>query len=90
MDIIFFLLFLFIYLFIFDVGPFLKSLLYLLQYCFFFYVLLLRPGGMWDLSSPIRNRIHIPALEGKVLTNEPSGKSLDIAFSDSPWLQMGD
>lgn len=89
-DIIFFLLFIFIYLFIFGVEPFLKSILYLLQYCFFFYVLLLWPGGMWNLSSPIRNQTHIPALESKVLTNEPSGKSLDIAFSDSPRLWMGD
>lgn len=61
MDIIFFLLFLFIYLFIFDVGPFLKSLLYLLQYCFFYYVLLLRPGGHGILAPDQESNLH-PAL----------------------------
>ena len=39
---------------IFLYGPFLKSLLNLLQY-YLFYILLFWPQGMWDLGSPTRD-----------------------------------
>ena len=44
-------------------------------FCFGFW-----PGGMWNLSSLIRNRACTPALEGEVLTTAPPGKSLDAVF----------
>ena len=34
----------------------------LLQYCFFFYVLVFWPRGMWDLSSPTRDRTLTPCI----------------------------
>ena len=40
-----------------------------------FYVLVLGPAGMWDLDSLTRDWTHTPALEGKILTSEPPGKS---------------
>ena len=40
----------------------LKSLLNLLQYCFCFIFWFFWPGGMWDLSSPTRNQIHVPCI----------------------------
>ena len=45
-----------------------------------FYVWVLWPGDMWDLSYPTRNRSHTPAMEGEVLTTESPGKSLRIFF----------
>ena len=36
---------------------------------------------MWDLTSPQGIEPKPPALEGKVLTTGPPGKSLDISFS---------
>jgi len=39
------------------------------------HVLVFRPQGLWDLSSPIRDQTHIPSLEGEVLTTGPPGKS---------------
>ena len=43
--------------FFFWCGPFLKSLLNLLQYCFcFMFCGFFWPRGMWDLSSPTRDR----------------------------------
>ena len=54
------------------------------MFCFFL------PRGMWDLSSPTKDRTHIPYLEGKVLTTGPSGKSylffLLIPHSSPPFL----
>ena len=62
-------LFLFLFLFFF------KSLLNLLQYCLFF-VLVFWPHSMWDLNSPTRDLEPVPpALESKVLTTGPPGKS---------------
>ena len=43
-----------------------------------FYVLLFSPRGMWHLSSLIGIEPPPPALEGKVLTRGPPGKSLNI------------
>ena len=40
-----------------------------------FYVSVFWPWGMWDLSSPRRDRTCMPALEDKVLTTGPPGKS---------------
>ena len=45
-----------------------------------FYVLVLWPGVMWDLSFPTRDRT-FPALEGEVLTIAPPGKSLPNSFT---------
>ena len=42
-------------------GQFLKSLLKLLQYCFCF-MIFFWPQGMWDLSSPTRDRTHNPCI----------------------------
>ena len=62
-------------------GPFLKSLLNLLRYCFslfFFYdVLAFWLRGMWEFSFMTRDWTAIPpqpaALEAKVLATEPPG-----------------
>ena len=42
-------------------GPFLKSLLNLLQYCLF-YALVFWPRGMWDLNSLTRDWTQIPCV----------------------------
>ena len=47
---------------IFWCGPFLKSLLNLLQYCFCFMFWCFWPWGMWDLSSPTRDRTRAPCI----------------------------
>ena len=52
-----------------------KSLLNLLRYGFCFMLWFFWPQGMWDLNSLTRDQTHTPALEGKVLTTEPAGKS---------------
>ena len=57
----------------FGCGPFLKSLLNLLQYCFCF-MFGREAGG--DLSSLTRDWTPTPALEGEVLTTGLPGKSL--------------
>ena len=58
-------------------GPFEKSLLNLLQYCFlFFYVLGFGAPGIWNFSFPTKDQTSPSALEGKVLTTGPPGKSL--------------
>ena len=46
-------------------GPFLKSLLNLLQYCFCFmcWQVFFWPGSMWDLSSPTRDQTCTPCIE---------------------------
>ena len=46
--------------FFFWCGPFLKSLLNLLQYCFCFHVLVVWLQGVWHLSSPTRARTCTP------------------------------
>ena len=48
---------------------------------FLFYVLVVWPGVMWDLSFPTRDRTLSPALEGEVLTTAPPGKSLPNSFT---------
>ena len=53
--------------FVFWCGPFLKSSLNLLQYCFhftflFFFLFFFGLWGMWDLSSLTRNRTHTPCI----------------------------
>ena len=47
-----------------------------------FYVLVFRPRGMWDRSSPTRPGIELapPALEGEVLTTGLPGKSPPFTF----------
>lgn len=51
---------------IFLCGPFLESLLNLLQCYFSFYVLVFWSWGIWDLSSPTRYQTCTPALEGEL------------------------
>ena len=63
--------------FFFGYGPFLKSLLNLLHYCFCFIVLAFLATGMWDLSSRLGIKPARPALEGEVLTTGPPGKKLN-------------
>ena len=53
---------------------FFKSLLNLLQYCFYFMFCFLSTGGIWNFSSSTRDRTCTPALEGKVLTTGLPGK----------------
>ena len=57
-------------------GPFLKSVLNLLQYrvCF---VLVFWPRGTWNRCSPTRDWTH---MEGKVVTTESPGKSPQLVF----------
>ena len=50
-------------------GPFLKSLLNLLQYCFCCLCSVCWPWGMWDLSSPIRDWICNPCIERWILNH---------------------
>ena len=66
-----------LYFFFFGYGPFLKSLLNLLHYCFCFIVLAFLATGMWDLSSRLGIKPARPALEGEVLTTGPPGKKLN-------------
>ena len=51
-----------IFLKIFLIGPFLKSLLNLLQYCFCFMFWFFWSRGMWDLSSPTRDQTRTPCI----------------------------
>ena len=51
------------------------SLLNLLQHCFCFMFCIFGHQAC-GLSSPTRDGIHTPVLEGKVLTTGPPGKSL--------------
>ena len=41
-----------------------------------FFNFLATPHGMWDLSSPTRDRTHDPCIGSRVLTTGPVGKSL--------------
>ena len=50
------------FIFIWMSGPFLKSLLNLLQYCFCFTFWFFLLGGMWDLSSLTRDRTWAPCI----------------------------
>ena len=50
-------------------GPFLKSLLNLLQYCFCVYILLFRPWGTWDLNSLTRDQTCTPCIGRWCLNN---------------------
>ena len=62
--------------FFFGCGPFFlfKSLLNLLQYCF--YVLVFWPEGMWELSFESIP----PALESEIVTTGLPGKSLRVCL----------
>ena len=40
----------------------------------------LLPCGMWDLSSPTRDRTHVPCIGGGFFTTGPSGKSPFVIF----------
>ena len=40
-----------------------------------FYILVLWLRGMWDLSSPTRDRTRTPAMEGEVLSTGPPRRS---------------
>ena len=59
---------------------FFKVFIELVTILLLFYLLVFWPRGMWDLSSPTRDwpRTPCPALEGKVLTTGPRGKSPNI------------
>ena len=46
------------------------------------------PWGLWDLSSPTRDWTS-PALEGKVLTISPPGKTLSVIFIMSSSMYLG-
>ena len=69
---------LFLPFFFFLVWTILKSLLNVFTILFLCYVLIFGPQGMWDLSSPIRIKLALSALESEVLTTGPQG---------SPWLK---
>ena len=62
--------------FFFKCGPFLKSLLNLLPYCFCFMFWVFGPEACWILAPQPSIEPTTPALEGEVLTTGPSGKSL--------------
>ena len=66
-------------------GPFLKSLLNLLQYCLF-YVLVFWPQGMWDLSSPTRNWTGTPCI-GRQSLNHWTAREVPTTHTDWPCLQ---
>ena len=69
-------------------GPFLKSLLNLLHYCFCFIILAFLATGMWDLSSRSGIKPARPALEGEVLTTGPPGESSDLTYWHSRFLSL--
>jgi len=48
--------------FFFWCGPFLKSLLNLLQYCFCIMFSFFWPQGMWNLSCPIKDQTYTPCI----------------------------
>ena len=49
---------------------------YWICYCFYFMLFAFWPQDMWAHSSPTRDQTLTPALEGKVFTTGPPGKSL--------------
>ena len=58
-------------------GPFSKSLLSLLQHCFYF-VLVFWLCGIWILAPQPGIKPAPPALEGKVVSTGTPGESLEI------------
>ena len=66
---------------------FLKSLLNLLQYCFCFMFLFFWPRGMWDLSSPTRDRICTPCIERRSL-NHWTAREIPSSICFGPFLRM--
>ena len=68
--------FLKIFFFFFWCGPFLKSLLNLLQYCFCFMFLFFSPQCIWGLSSLTRDQTLSPCIGRRSLTTGLSGRSL--------------
>ena len=76
--------FLFVCLFVFKIffwcGPFLKSLLNLLQYCFCFMFWFFGCEACGILAPQPGIKLTPPALEGEVLTTGPPGKSLFLLF----------
>ena len=70
--------FLFVFLFyrFFGCGPFLKSLLFLLQYCFGFMFWFFGHGACEILAPQLGIEPTPPALEGKASTTRQPGKSL--------------
>ena len=75
---IFFFLKIFVFL---DVDHLLKSLLNLLQYCFCFMFWLFGQEARGILAPPPGIDPALPALEGKVLTTGPPGKSQKKSFN---------
>ena len=75
--------FFFFFLRFFDVDPFLKSLLDLLQYCFCFMFWFFGPKACWILVPWPGIHNVPPALEGKILTTGPPEKSYDSMFQSS-------
>ena len=73
---------LFFFLKIFWCGPFLKSLLNLLQYCFCFVLGLFGPEARGILVPGPEIEPAPSALEGEVLTIGPPGKSAQLFFKD--------
>ena len=67
---------LFFFFFFLKCGPFLKSLLNLLPYCFCFMFWAFGPEACWILAPQRRIEPIPPAVESEVLTTGPSGKSL--------------
>ena len=67
----------------FDVDPFLKSLLNLLQYYFCFMFWFFGPKACWILVPWPGVHSVPPALEGKILIPGPPGKSWDSIFQSS-------
>ena len=67
-------------LFFFFMWAICKSLLNLLQCCFFFYVLVFWLPGMCNLSSLIRDQIHIPC-NGRWSLNHWTAREVPAAYS---------
>ena len=62
--------------FFFEVWTIFKVFIEFITVLLLFYILGFWPWGMLDLSSPVKNWTHTPAVESEVLTTGPSGKSL--------------
>ena len=74
----------FIYLFIFWCGPFLKSFIEFVTILLLFYVLVFWPQGMWDLSSPTRDRTRTLCI-GRLRLNHWTAREVpEIAFRLQP------
>ena len=66
--------------FFFWCGPFLKSLLNLLQYCFCLMFWVFGSEACWILAPWQGIEPRLPALEREVLTTGPPGKSFEVHF----------